>query len=160
MSKTISSSSVLESFEHESELDEDFQLLVSKAREVCENAYAPYSQFKVGAALLLKSGAIVTGSNQENSSYNSGLCAERVAFFAAGAQHPADKILKAVVLAQKEGGPVNEASPCGSCRQVMLEYEFNQGQPIEILFNWQGSMVKSNSVANLLPFNFNRHSLK
>ena len=160
MSKTISFSSELESFEHESELDEDFQLLVSKAREVCENAYAPYSQFKVGAALLLKSGAIVTGSNQENSSYNSGLCAERVAFFAAGAQHPSDEILKAAVVAQKGGSLKSEASPCGSCRQVMLEYEFNQGQPIEILFNWQGRMVKSNSVANLLPFNFNRHSLK
>ena len=141
-------------------LDQEFQLLLKHAREATQTAHAPYSNFRVGAALLLSSGKIVTGSNQENAAFNSGLCAERIAFFSTAAHHPGETIKKVAVVARKASQNADvEASPCGSCRQVMLEYEQKQKEPIKVVFNVDGKLVKSASVANLLPYHFNSNNL-
>ena len=143
------------------ELDEESRNLLLEAQKISENAYAPYSNFNVGAALLLESGEIVRGSNQENAAYPSGLCAERVAFFATGTNHPGEKIRKVAVVAKRNHeSEFIEASPCGSCRQVMIEYEDNQDEPIEvILLTKDGKVIKMPSVETLLPFKFSARSL-
>ncbi|MCL4131911.1 UNVERIFIED_CONTAM: hypothetical protein GTU68_035622 [Idotea baltica] len=132
-----------------------------KAIEARDKAYAPYSQFYVGAAILLDNGEIVTGSNQENASYPSGLCAERTAAYYAGAKHPKAKMLKMAISAasqkQKTETPI---PPCGSCRQALAEYEVKQDEPIEIYFMGEiGKVVKSDSLANLLPLVFDKSAL-
>ena len=100
-----------------------------------KNAYAPYSQFKVGCAILLDNNKIVVGSNQENAAYPSGLCAERVAIFQAGAIYPKAKIIKIAITAASENNPtIKPIPPCGACRQSIAEYEFKQDTPIEIYF--------------------------
>jgi len=121
-----------------------------------KKAYAPYSKFHVGAALLLDNTEIISGSNQENASYPSGLCAERTAIFYAGAQYPKAKVLKmAITAASQTQKTVKPIPPCGACRQSIAEYEMKQDMPIEIYFMGEtGSVVKSNSLANLLPFGF------
>ena len=149
-------------FKDEESLFDDWKLLLNKAREVLSNAYAPYSEYRVGAALLLENGEIVTGSNQENAAFPSGLCAERVAFFAAGSNYPDLQIKKAVVIAMKAGKENPEvAAPCGACRQVMLEYEIKQKKPIQLLMVYKNSkFIVSNSIENLVPFSFNKYNLK
>lgn len=144
------------------ELPEKDAMLMNAAMEACSNAYAPYSGFKVGAALLMDDGTIVKGSNQENAAYPSGLCAERVAFFNAGANFPEKKIeavaIAAVLKNHKNPHPV---SPCGDCRQVMAEFEHRYGQPIRIiLMTERNQYVILNSVKELLPFLFSSDSLK
>jgi cytidine deaminase len=143
------------------ELSQQDQELMLCARNACSTAYAPYSSFRVGAALLLADGQVVSGSNQENAAYPSGLCAERVAFFSCAVLHPDKRILKAAVTATRaESGLFLMASPCGSCRQVMLEYEHKQQQPIEIILQWgDQQFIKVGSIAGLLPFSFNMDSL-
>src|SRR5712675_2767464 len=101
------------------ELPAQEKKLLAQAEQAAKDAYAPYSKFKVGAAVMLDNGKIITGSNQENASYPLGLCAERVALFAASAQHPGIKITGIAVASSSE----NPASACGACRQVMAEYE-------------------------------------
>ena len=134
---------------------------MNKASEAREKAYAPYSKFKVGAAVLLDNGEVITGSNQENASYPSGLCAERTAIYYAGAKHPDSKILKIAITAssqnQKTSKPI---PPCGACRQSISEYEVKQNSPIEIYFMGKtGEVMRSESLANLLPFVFKKSSL-
>jgi cytidine deaminase len=146
-------------FETVQELPNDVQLLMQKAVEVRKNAYAPYSNFRVGVAMLLDNGKIVLGSNQENMAYPSGLCAERVAIFQAGAIYPEAKILKIVITgasdSQETTSPI---PPCGSCRQSMIEYEIKQNTPIQIYFMGEtGVIYESESVKNLLPFIFNKN---
>jgi cytidine deaminase len=136
-------------------------VLVNKAKEALSKAYAPYSQFRVGASILLGDETIVTGNNQENAAYPSGMCAERVALFHVGSNFPDKKILKMVVVA----GPLGsadfvEASPCGSCRQVMLEYQNNQTDPIEVLMLRPNDEVLKTNLPDLLPFAFDKKSLK
>ncbi|WP_299115489.1 cytidine deaminase [uncultured Winogradskyella sp.] len=143
------------------ELPNDIQKLMESAIDVRGNAYAPYSKFKVGAAILLDNSEIVVGSNQENASYPSGLCAERTAIYYAGAKYPKAKILKMVLTASSQN-QVTETPipPCGACRQAIAEYEIKQEQPIEIYFmGAKGKVVKSNSLANLLPLGFDRSFL-
>ena len=112
----------------EQELTPEDRSLLQKAREVREGAYAPYSGFKVGAALLLESDEIVVGSNQENASFPSGLCAERVAVFQAGARFPDIPIKSIAITASGRVAKLSiPAAPCGNCRQSMLEYETRQG---------------------------------
>ena len=131
--------------------------LLQQARRCVENAYAPYSGFKVGAAVRLANGEIVCGSNQENAAFPSGLCAERVAVFAAGANHPGGPVAALAVAAQSADGlsahyPV---SPCGACRESLMEYERRYGQPIRVLL--QGArrkIVVFEGVERLLPFRF------
>ncbi|MFM7643805.1 MAG: cytidine deaminase [Flavobacteriales bacterium] len=134
------------------------QTLVSHALMAMQQAYAPYSKFKVGASVLLQSGQIVQGNNQENIAYPSGLCAERVALFYAGAQFPLDPVLKICVVAEGDLMPQGALlSPCGSCRQVMLESEARQAQSIEVLLvQRSGQIIVLDSVQNLLPFGFSK----
>lgn len=135
--------------------------LMRKAVEVRKNAYAPYSKFKVGAALLLDNGEVVVGSNQENAAYPSGLCAERVAIFYAGAKYPGAKIIKmAITAGATESVTEKPIPPCGACRQSIFEYEFKQETPIEIFFMGEtGEVYKSDSIQNLLPLTFDKNFL-
>ena len=139
-----------------SELSTEDHMLMQKAIEAREKAYAPYSKFSVGAALLLENGAIVLGSNQENAAYPSGLCAERVAVFKAGSDYPDVKIVKLAITASSTITKVNKpVGPCGACRQSLSEYEIKQQQPFEILFMGEvGEIIKTDSLAALLPFSF------
>ncbi|MBL6447257.1 cytidine deaminase [Fulvivirga sp. 29W222] len=148
-------------YNDESELEEEDLKLIESARNACKTAYSPYSGFQVGAALLLENDKIVSGSNQENSSYPAGLCAERVALFHAGAEYGTLKVKKIAVTAQKKDSsffvPV---TPCGSCRQVMLEYEIKQNTPIEVIMQIaENKWVKTLSTEVLLPFCFNKDAL-
>lgn len=138
-------------------LHEEDQLLFQEAISIRETAYAPYSNFKVGAAILLDDGTIITGNNQENAAYPSGLCAERVAIFHAASHHPNKRIIKIAITADTKTTKLLEAiPPCGSCRQSLYEYEHKQKQAIEIIFGTDYSKIyKIKSLQNLLPFSFN-----
>jgi cytidine deaminase len=137
-------------------LSEEHLALVEKAYESMERAYAPYSKFKVGAAAKLSNGTVVLGNNQENIAYPSGLCAERVALFYAGANFPNEEVDVIVIVARGELMPDKQLlSPCGSCRQVMLETENRQSKPMKvILVNQDERTMIINSVQHLLPFGF------
>lgn len=145
-----------------SELDVETKMLVNKAKEAAEKAYAPYSNFLVGAALLLEDGTIIVGNNQENAAYPSGLCAERTALFYFGSLNSGKKIKKIAVTARKRNDKNFIAvTPCGACRQVMSEFENIQIDNIEVLMqsdndNW----LLCHSVSDLLPFTFSSKSLK
>jgi len=136
--------------------------LVAYAEKAASSAYAPYSEFKVGAAVLLNDGKIICGSNQENASYPAGLCAERVALFAASAQHPGEKIMAVAVTALQDGKVTeHSAAPCGSCRQVMAEYESFHHQPIKIIFRGDAkTILVAEGVKNLLPLMFTSENLR
>lgn len=154
--KTIKIESTLDVFDSVEELPIDAQSLMNDANEARLKAYAPYSNFLVGAALLLDNGEIITGSNQENASYPSGLCAERTAIFYAGSQYPEAKIVRMAIIA---GSNLNTTTvpipPCGACRQSIAEYEVKQEAPIEMYFmGATGKVVKSKSLENLLPLMF------
>lgn len=130
--------------------------LVRQAIAATEGAYAPYSGFRVGAAVRLADGCVVRGSNQENAAYPSGLCAERTAIFAASAQRPDMRDYEALAIAGRNAdGGLCEASPCGACRQALLEYEQQQGHPLRVLCLMAGGAVREvGSVADLVPFSF------
>lgn len=143
-------------FKEIDDLPEHLSILMSKA-EVCRgDAYAPYSNFQVGAAILLENGEVVLGNNQENASYPSGLCAERVAIFNAGANYSSLRIQAiAISAASKHHTVKRPAAPCGNCRQSIAEYEKKQGQPIKIIMRGEkGEIYMSNSIADLLPLGF------
>src|SRR6187402_2180329 len=143
------------------ELPIDVQDLMFKAIEVRKHAYAPYSKFRVGAAVLLDNGEIIVGSNQENAAYPSGLCAERVAIFQASSIYPEATIVKiALTAASDNNKTTTPVPPCGSCRQAIAEYEIRQNTPIEIYFMGETGMIyKSASIKNLLPFMFEKKLL-
>tara|TARA_X000000368_G_C22864100_1_gene637908 strand:- start:365 stop:853 length:489 start_codon:yes stop_codon:yes gene_type:complete len=147
---------------HLSELDNKDQELISNSKVAFETAYAPYSGFLVGASILLDNGEIVNGSNQENVAYPSGLCAERVAIFYAGAKFPEAKIRTIAVSVTSKNFKVTDViSPCGACRQVMAEYEDKQAQPIKvILHSPTDDVLIANTVQDLLPFMFKSPHLK
>ena len=159
--KEISFTSTFTSYNSLEELPKDIQELMSEAVEVRKKAYAPYSQFRVGAALLLDNGKIILGSNQENAAYPSGLCAERTAIFYAGSAYPEAKILKMAITAASDNNRTTAPiPPCGSCRQSIAEYEIKQDTPIEIYFMGEiGEIYKSSSLRNLLPFMFDKKFL-
>jgi len=148
-------------FETIQELPTDIQNLMHEAVAIRKTAYAPYSHFKVGAAILLNNGEIILGSNQENAAYPSGLCAERVAVFYAGAKYPEAKILKMAISAASDNTTTSAPiPPCGACRQSIAEYEIKQNTPIEIYFMGEiGSIYKSDSLKNLLPLLFDKKFL-
>ncbi|WP_439132953.1 cytidine deaminase [Polaribacter sp.] len=139
-----------------SALSTEDKILMNKAIEARNNAYAPYSKFSVGAALLLENNKIVLGNNQENAAYPSGMCAERVAIWKASSEYPNFKILKLAISASSSVTKVNKpVGPCGACRQSLYEYEFKQNQPFKILFMGEvGEIVKTESLKALLPFSF------
>lgn len=161
MNKKITITTQFSVFENFIDLPVDIQNLMEQAIAVRKNAYAPYSKFKVGAALYLDNGKIVLGSNQENAAYPSGLCAERVAAFQAGAIYPDAKIIKmAITAASETNKTVAPIPPCGACRQAIAEYEIKQQTPIEIYFMGEtGAIYKSDSLKNLLPFMFDKNFL-
>ena len=139
------------------ELSKEDQELIKHAKSAQENAYAPYSGFKVGAAVRLENGEVIIGSNQENSSYPAGLCAERVAVFQAGAKFPGVVIETIAILVASDV----PAAPCGSCRQAISEYEQRQEKPIRILMQGNSNEVwKCNSLADILPLAFGNSYLK
>ncbi|WP_294280644.1 cytidine deaminase [uncultured Chryseobacterium sp.] len=144
-------------FRDRSELSSLEQQLLDRAKEARAKAYAPYSNFLVGCAVLLENGEIHTGSNQENAAFPSGLCAERTAIFWISANFPDVRVKKIFVV----GGPriVQEANPpippCGGCRQSLMEYETKQQENIELYFaSMNDEVYKVDAIKDLLPFHF------
>lgn len=134
--------------------------LVSKAREASKNAWAPYSNFNVGAAVLLETGEIIVGNNQENAAFPSGLCAERVALFAANANYPNSAIKAIAISATNHNGLVPEpVKPCGACRQALLETELRFGKPIHMILDSANSTLLIDGINNLLPLSFGKNNL-
>ena len=130
--------------------------LVEMARQYTSNSYAPYSHFRVGAAIRLDNGVIVCGANQENVAYPSGTCAERSACFSAGAHFPGVKF-RAIAIAARgtDDLPVDDpCAPCGACRQALLEYEKLAGEPVEVLLVGRDIIYRLPSVQSLLPLAF------
>ena len=150
---------IFDSFE---ELSSKNKTVMTQAIEARKNAYAPYSNFHVGAAVLLENGEIIIGNNQENASYPSGLCAERVAVFQAGARFPGEVIKLIAISANSKDYLVDKpAAPCGNCRQSISEYEIKQGSPIELLLMGEtGEVLKCASIADILPLAFNSSYLR
>lgn len=142
-------------------LPENDNDLIMKARDAAKNGYAPYSGFRVGAAVLLENGVIVTGNNQENAAYPSGLCAERTALFYASAQYPNIPIIAiAVSTLNRTDVPSEIAKPCGSCRQVMAEYEDIAGKPLQIILDSSDKIYVLDGIDNLLPLRFKKEDVK
>lgn len=135
---------------------EEEKRLLNKAIEATVDAYAPYSKFNVGAAVLLENGKIIKGNNQENATYPNGLCAERVALFNAASNFPKNKINAIALTIEYEGKDITEpVFPCGSCRQSILEYEDRFKQNIKIyIIGPNKEVVIINSVKDILPFAF------
>ena len=136
--------------------------LVDAAKLATQRSYAPYSRFNVGAAALLTDGTVITGTNQENAAYPSGLCAERTTLFYAGSSHP-DKAVAALAIAAYTDGAFTPTpiAPCGACRQVMLETEQRGGTPIRILlYGTQGIYIIEGGTRELLPFTFDASFLE
>lgn len=159
--KEIIVSAKITVFESITELQVVDQDLMKHAIEARKKAYAPYSNFKVGAAILLDNGKIITGSNQENAAYPSGMCAERVAIYHAGSTYPDSIIQKIAISAASElNQTTTPIPPCGSCRQSIAEYEIRQELPIEIFYMGEkGEIHHSTSLKNLLPFMFEKKLL-
>lgn len=148
-------------FEHIEDLDQESRYLIHKAKDAAENAYAPYSRFHVGSALVLDDGNLITGCNQENASYPLCMCGERVALYAAISRFPNMVISKLAVVANRKGHKeLVSATPCGACRQVLMEFEERQKKPFEIvLFGPGGKYYVVHSAAALLPMAFEKGSL-
>ena len=138
------------------QISQDDRDLCKAAERAGRDAYAPYSQFNVGAAVKLGNGEIYTGNNQENSAFPSGLCAERVAVFGASSHFPGVKIEAIAITARSEKRELTEpVSPCGACRQVMVEYEINQKTPIRVLMmHTDGRVRVAERAQDMLPFAF------
>lgn len=154
--KKIKIESFLEVYPSMELLPEAIFSLMTVAIEMREKAYAPYSEFLVGAAIMLDNEEIISGSNQENASYPSGLCAERTALYYAGAQYPNVQINSIVISARaRNKKTVKPIPPCGACRQAIAEYEIRQKSPIALYFMGEsGEVLKSDSLENLLPLLF------
>ncbi|WP_276165564.1 cytidine deaminase [Zobellia alginiliquefaciens] len=144
-------------FDSIDELSAEDNKLMNDAVAARGDAYAPYSNFQVGVAILLENGVVVTGNNQENASYPSGLCAERVAIFYAGAKYPGVGIQTIAITATSINHVLTDpAAPCGNCRQAISEYEVKQKKPIALMMMGEkGKVFKCNSMADILPLGFN-----
>ena len=140
---------------------EIIESLRKEAVEIARKSYAPYSKFHVGAALRTESGAIVSGSNQENAAYPSGLCAERVTLFYANAHYPNESVTHLLIYAESEElGPLKSPiTPCAACRQVLLEKEIVQNKPIKIILVGEEDVYIIPSVKSLVPLSFVPDSL-
>lgn len=159
--KKINIPTIFYAYNTTTDLPLEIQNLMQKAANIRQQAYAPYSKFQVGAAILLKNGEVVLGANQENAAYPSGLCAERTAVFAAGANFPNQEIVAICISASSTlKDTLEPIPPCGACRQSLLEYENKQAKPIPIYFMGKsGQIMQSPSIKNLLPFVFKEDSL-
>lgn len=138
------------------ELSGDDRRLIDAARAATRGSYAPYSHFRVGAAILLANGEVVTGANQENAAFPSGTCAERSAAFWAGANFPDVPFVKIAIAAIAPDGrePALPVAPCGACRQALLEYEKRASHAVEVLLAGADKVYVVPSVKNLLPLAF------
>ena len=156
--KEVKIETTFEVYDAIEELAPSIQSLIKKAAEVRKKAYAPYSEFLVGAALELENGEIISGNNQENASYPSGICAERTAVYYAGAEFPNQKILRMAIVAGSTLNPTTKPiPPCGACRQALSEYEVKQKSPMELYFmGTSGQVAVSKSVENILPWIFDK----
>ena len=158
--KTTEIRILVHEFANIDELPVNDQNLLLEARRITGQAYAPYSGFHVGAAVLLGDGLIVSGNNQENSAYPSGLCAERVALFYANANYPDSAVKTIAISAAKNGVLVNEpVKPCGSCRQALAETEVRFETPIRIILDGQDAILVLDGVESLLPLSFSKKAL-
>jgi cytidine deaminase len=151
-----------ETFTSIEELDNESKYLIHKAKEAAHTAYAPYSKFHVGAAIILEDGTVVTGSNQENASYPLCMCAERVALYTVASQHGGKRIMKMAIVAHKKNHKeLSAAASCGACRQVMAEFEERQHKPFEIVMHHTDNQwIKCPSASSLLPYVFTKGSLE
>ena len=137
------------------ELQQEEKKLIELAKDACTRAYAPYSQFQVGAAVLLANGKIVTGNNQENVAFPSGLCAERTTLFYANSQFPDQTVKSLAVAAYTQGDFLDRPiSPCGACRQVVLETEMRYKKPVRIYLYGKSEIYIIEGIENLLPIAF------
>lgn len=143
------------------ELTPEDRRLIDAACEATQRSYAPYSHFSVGAAALLENGTVVTGTNQENAAYPSGLCAERTTLFYANSQYP-DQAVKTLAIAARTDNDFLETPipPCGACRQVLLETEKRYGKPMRILLYSKSDIYILDGVSGLLPLSFDGDYLK
>lgn len=160
--QTLTLSSEFEVYASAADLSGQERQLLDAAKEALKAAYAPYSNFQVGAAVLLENGEVITGNNQENAAYPSGLCAERVAIFHAGAAHPGVAVKAIAISCKAQNQVINDpVSPCGACRQAIAEYETRYSQPIRIIMSGEnGGVYVARSIEALLPLMFNRKYLR
>ncbi len=151
----------LQTFDQIDDLDAESKYLVHKAKDAAHQAYAPYSKFHVGAAIILEDDTLLTGTNHENAAYPLCMCAERVVLYAAASAHPAKKIKKMAVVAHKKNQKeLTAATSCGACRQVMSEFESVQKKPIQIvMLTRESKWVIFPSASFLLPYSFNQENL-
>jgi len=158
--KTITT--FLDVYATKDELPVEDQQLVSSAYQAATNSYSPFSNFKVGCAVLLTNGEIVGGSNQENASYPAGICAERVALSTCSSIHAGVKPIKMAIVVNNENYQSKfPCAPCGICRQTISEYEGRFEQEIEIIFPGEnGQFYKVKSIQSILPLGFNANNLK
>ena len=142
-------------YESLEQLEAEDRKLADAAIDAMKNAYAPYSGFSVGAAVMFEDGEIVKGSNQENAAYPSGLCAERTALFYASASRP-DKAMAALAIAAGQNGEIcgTPATPCGACRQVMAQYQVKSGRPMKVILVGEKLIWSFDKVDDLLPLIF------
>ena len=143
------------------ELTDSDKRLIEAAKEATKRSYAPYSHFNVGAAAMLEDGTIVTGSNQENAAYPSGLCAERTTLFHAGSEYPGKAVTTLAIAASNcEGFTEQPVTPCGACRQVMLEAEQRYHRPIRMLMYGTACIYETRGTKDLLPLSFGIESME
>ncbi len=148
-------------YSSENEIPNQYLELIKQAKDAAKNAYAPYSKFMVGACVLLENGKLITGSNQENSAYPSGLCAERVAIFYANSNYPDVAVKSIAICAINNNGILKTpVSPCGACRQVLLETELRFNKPIRIILIGKEKIIEINNIAQLLPLHFSKNDLE
>ncbi|MFT4736200.1 MAG: cytidine deaminase [Cyclobacteriaceae bacterium] len=141
-------------------LEQRDQALFEKAEQALQYSHSPYSQFKVACAIRLTNGVVITGSNQENASYPAGLCAERVALYAAKSSQ-SSHVETMIIIARKSSGESADANACGNCRQVMVEYASLQSDPIRVLMQQSDqAFIQVNDAKELLPFHFNSDALR
>lgn len=153
--------SIVVDYNSPAELNDELQNLIQKAKNAAEKAYAPYSEFRVGAAVLLENNEIIEGNNQENAAYPSGLCAERVAIFYANSKYPNIEIKAIAITAITKDGFIKlPIPPCGSCLQVMLESEQRANKPIQVLLFGTNKITVAENIKQFLPIHFNKEMLK
>lgn len=158
--KDLKITAVIKIYQFE-ELNKADQDLITAAKEATKSSYSPYSRFAVGAAALLKNGTVVTGSNQENAAYPSGICAERTTLFYANSQYPDQPVEVLAVAARTEAGFIDSPiPPCGACRQVMLETEVRFKHPFRILLYGKNEIYEINKVGDLLPLSFDASAME
>ena len=159
--KILSLNANIAVYENVEELNSADNALLKAAKKSMEDAYAPYSKFKVGAALRLKNGEVIIGSNQENAAFPVTMCAERVAIFAAASRYPDEAIESIAITAKSNSRIVDKpVTPCGSCRQVIHESEYRFKQDIRVILHGEtGEVYVLDSIKDILPLTFDAHFL-